>query len=91
MVITGGGAETVGVVDSAKRMLSLPVRVGKPKGIQGLIDDVINPAFSVPVGLIIYGASHGPVEKGSSFGRKFKLPSGGIAGKFIDAIKNLLP
>jgi cell division protein FtsA len=91
VVITGGGAETVGIVDSAKRMLSLPVRIGKPKGVGGLIDDVINPAFSVPVGLIIYGATHEPTEKGGSFARKFKLPSGGIAGKFIETIKNLLP
>ena len=46
VVLTGGGAETVRVVESAKRMLSLPVRIGKPKGISGLIDDVINPAFA---------------------------------------------
>jgi cell division protein FtsA len=91
VVVTGGGAETVGITESAKRMLSLPVRIGKPKGVGGLIDDVINPAFSVPIGLIIYGAAREPMEKTSSFAKRFKLPSGGIAGKFIEAIKNLLP
>src|SRR5258706_11846515 len=30
-IITGGGAETAGVIDSAKRMLSLPVRIGIPR------------------------------------------------------------
>lgn len=91
VVVTGGGAETVGVMDSAKRMLSLPVRIGKPKGVGGLIDDVINPAFSVPIGLIIYGVAHEPMEKTGSFAKRFKLPSGGIAAKFIETIKNLLP
>ena len=91
VVITGGGAETVGSADSAKRMLSLPVRVGRPKGVAGLIDDIINPAFSVPVGLILYGARTPPREKLSGFAQRIKLPSVGIAGKLIDAIKNLLP
>src|SRR6185436_2397077 len=31
-VITGGGAMTVGVADAGKRMLSLPVRIGEPRG-----------------------------------------------------------
>jgi cell division protein FtsA len=91
VVVTGGGAETVGIVDSAKRMLSLPVRIGKPKGVGGLIDDVINPSFSVPVGLVLYGAGREPKERMGSLTNRFKMPSMGFAGKFIDAIKNLLP
>ena len=91
VVVTGGGAETVGITDSAKRMLSLPVRIGKPKGVGGLIDDVINPAFSVPVGLVLYGAHQAPREKLSAFTGRFKLPSVGFAGKVVDLFKNLLP
>jgi cell division protein FtsA len=90
-VITGGGAETVGVVDSAKRMMSLPVRIGKPKGVGGLIDDVINPAFAVPVGLILYGAEREPNERLTSIAKRIKLPSGGFAGKLIESIRDLLP
>jgi cell division ATPase FtsA len=81
----------VGIVDSAKRALSLPVRVGKPKGIGGLIDDIVDPAFAVPVGLIIYGANSEPQESLTSFARRIKLPSTGIAGKLIETIKDLLP
>lgn len=90
-IITGGGAETVGVIDSAKRMMSLPVRIGKPRGIGGLIDDVINPAFAVPVGLILYGARQEPNERLTSLTKRIKLPSGGFAGKLIDSIRDLLP
>lgn len=92
-IITGGGAETIGVTDSAKRMLGLPVRVGVPKGIGGLIDDVINPSFSTCVGLLIYGSKQMPMEKSSSFGQKMHLPKGGLGffGKIIDQVKDLLP
>lgn len=90
-ILTGGGAETVGIEDSAKRMLSLPVRVGKPKGVGGLIDDVINPVFSVPVGLVIYGSERQIEEPLTSFTRRFKLPSSGIAGRLVETIRELLP
>jgi cell division protein FtsA len=90
-VITGGGAETAGVVDCGRRILAVPVRIGLPKGITGLIDDVINPAFSTCVGLILYGAKVQPAENLTSFTKKVKLSSSGAFGKLIDSIKNLLP
>lgn len=91
VVITGGAADTAGIVDSAKRMMSLPVRVGKPKGVGGLIDDVITPSFATPVGLILHGAGEEPAESLTSFTKKLKLPSAGIGGKLIDMVKDLLP
>jgi cell division protein FtsA len=91
VILTGGGAETVGVVESAKRMLSLPVRVGKPRGIGGLVDDVINPAFAAPVGLVLYGAEQDIDQPTTSFAKVLKLPSTGLAGKLVDTIKDLLP
>jgi cell division protein FtsA len=90
-IITGGGAEIVGISDSAKRMLSLPVRIGKPKGVGGLIDDVINPSFANPVGLILYAASKEPEESLTSFTKRFKLPSKGALGKIIESVRDLLP
>lgn len=91
VILTGGGAETVGSIDSAKRMLSLPVRVGKPRGISGLIDDIITPAFATSVGLILYGAREEASEELTPFSKRFKLPTKGIAGKLIETVKNLLP
>lgn len=91
-VITGGGAETAGVIDSAKRMLSLPVRLGVPRGVTGLIDDIITPSFSSPVGLLIYGAKQIPEANLTSFTKKLKLPKAtGIFGKIIESVKDLLP
>ena len=38
LVITGGGALTIGAVDSGKRTLAMPVRLGLPANIKGIID-----------------------------------------------------
>ena len=91
VIVTGGGAETVGVIESAKRMLSLPVRIGVPQGVGGLIDDVINPGFAIPIGLVLYGAKSETLVASSSFSKKLKLPSKGIMGRLTDMVKDLLP
>src|SRR4030067_616424 len=91
VVVTGGGAETVGIEDAARRMLSLPVRIGKPKGVGGLIDDVITPSFATCVGLILYGANEPGKEGLTSIGKRIKLPTKGIAGKLVEAIEKLVP
>lgn len=92
VILTGGGAETVGVHDSARRILALPVRIGKPEGVGGLVDEILTPAFATPIGLLVYGSKVASKEKGMSFlPKKLKLPTGGFAGKLIDAVKNLLP
>ena len=57
VVITGGGAKTAGAEESAKRMISMPVRIGMPKGMSGLIDDVETPAFATATGLLFYAKS----------------------------------
>jgi cell division protein FtsA len=91
-IITGGGAETAGVIDSAKRMLALPVRIGVPKGVGGLVDDIMNSSFSTTIGLLHYGASHVPNQSSGGFRKKIKLPSGsGMFGKIIDSVRDLLP
>jgi cell division protein FtsA len=90
-IITGGGAETVEVIDSARRMLSLPVRIGIPKGVGGLTDDVLNPAFATSIGLVLWGAGQEPQASLTSIGKRLKLPTKGLAGKLIEAVKNLLP
>lgn len=91
VIITGGGAETVGASDSAKRMLSLPVRIGKPKGISGLIDDIVSPAFATAVGLLFYGASLGLLQSEGNLSKNIRATSVGIASKLVETIKNLLP
>ncbi len=93
LVITGGGAMTVGIVESAKRTLSMPVRVGIPQGITGLIDEIENPAFATSVGLLRYAVSQtSESASGASWSNPLdKLPVKGALGKIGDLIKSLLP
>lgn len=91
-VVTGGGSRTVGVTDSAKRMLAVPVRIGIPTGVSGLIDDVMDPSFSVPLGLLLYGAKQESDEPtGIKFPIKLSLPGKGFLHKIIESVKDLLP
>ncbi len=55
IVITGGGAGTIGVTESAKRTLAMPVRIGIPTNIKGLIDEIQDASFATVVGLAICG------------------------------------
>ncbi len=55
MVLTGGAAETVGISQIGKDVLRMPVRIGSPVGVTGLIDEISSPAHAAPVGLLIYG------------------------------------
>ena len=90
-VITGGGALTVGVIDSAKRMMSLPARIGEPKGISGLVDDILSPSYATPIGLVLWGARNADVAGLTSLTKKFKLPVKGIFGKLVTIVRDLLP
>lgn len=91
-IVTGGGAKTIGAVDSAKRMLAVPVRIGVPSGVSGLVDDCLDPMFSVPLGLLLYGAKQDEVEQtGFRFPMKINLPGKGFLHKIIESVKDLLP
>jgi len=94
IVITGGGARTVGVQDAAKRMLAMPVRIGMPTGMKGIIDEIQDTPFSTVVGLALY-ASKNTLEKSSGFSMSMPkmggLPSAKTFKKIIDFIKSFIP
>ena len=95
VVITGGGAQTVGAVDAARRNLAMPVHIGVPKRVSGLIDEIMSSAYTSGVGLLLYG---GKAEKSSGksvfggFGKiGDKVQIKGIAGKIVDLVKSFMP
>ncbi len=95
VVLTGGGAQTVGAVESARRNLAMPVHVGMPMRVSGLIDEIISPAFATSVGLLLYGAqnkrsdSAGGLAGLSKFGQRMQMK--GLAGRLVDLVKSFLP
>lgn len=95
VVITGGGALTVGSVAAARRIIQLPARIGVPKGMVGLIDEILYPQYATVVGLVFYGKDFLLKEEKISlkdFSRIFKEFSfKGSFKKVVDLFKSFLP
>jgi len=95
LVVTGGGALTVGVSEMGKKVIGLPVRIGIPGGVTGLIDEILDPQFAATVGLILYGQKQAHKSKDTSFsdfGSMFKGVSvNGQVGKLKNFIKQFIP
>lgn len=56
VVITGGSAQLQGMVELAEEVMQLPVRLGQPRGVGGLVDVVKSPVYATGVGLVLHGA-----------------------------------
>jgi cell division protein FtsA len=55
IVITGGTAKMEGAVELAEEVFHMPVRLGVPQHVRGLVDVVRNPIHATGVGLLLYG------------------------------------
>ncbi len=91
LVITGGGALTVGALEQAKYILGFPARIGEIEGFVGLTDEIDSPIFATAAGLIIYGVK--TLESGEInlpvLGKG--LPIRAVTQKVSDLIKSFLP
>lgn len=55
VVLTGGSSKVEGLVELAEEVFHMPVRIGVPKDVKGLMDVVRNPIHATGVGLLQYG------------------------------------
>ncbi|MGH7886488.1 MAG: cell division protein FtsA, partial [Candidatus Binatia bacterium] len=55
VVITGGSMLLPGAVEMAERSFGLPVRLGVPTHVGGLVDVIDSPAYAAAVGLVLHG------------------------------------
>jgi cell division protein FtsA len=58
IVVTGGTSKMEGMAELAEQIFDLPVRMGVPKGVGGLVDVISSPQYATGVGLVLYGAAH---------------------------------
>lgn len=94
LVLTGGGALTYMIGDSARKILNMQSRVAMPKGLTGLTDELSSPEFATVTGLIILADRSESSKPQSSFKMpKFsgKLPLAGAGRKIVEFIKSFLP
>lgn len=57
MVMTGGSTLLPGMIEMAEETFNMPVRMGVPTQVGGLIDVVSSPVYATGVGLVLYGMS----------------------------------
>ena len=87
VVLTGGSAKMEGAVELAEEIFHLPVRLGVPQYVEGLVDVVRNPLHATGVGLLLYareavrGRADGVVTKAKNPGMFGKMKSW-VQGQF---------
>jgi len=91
VVLCGGGASTINIVDACKRTLSLPTRIGTPVGLSGLVEEIEEPAFATSVGMILYAQDETQESVPSISHQSKKIPVTGLAKKAGDFFKQFLP
>jgi cell division protein FtsA len=55
VVLTGGTSDLRGIREVASRQLQMPVRIGVPHRLHGVVEAVSNPAYATAVGLLLWG------------------------------------
>ena len=59
VIFTGGGAGLKGLTTVAEQALFMPVRIGVPEGVHGLVDTISSPAYAASVGLLLWAVRYG--------------------------------
>ncbi|MFA6368916.1 MAG: cell division protein FtsA [Candidatus Shapirobacteria bacterium] len=89
IVLTGGGAMTVNVKEICNKIIPLPLRIANPPRVGGIVDDIINPAYTSTIGLLIHNKN---TKKNSGVNIKApKISMGGFISKIKKLLEPLLP
>jgi cell division protein FtsA len=67
VVLTGGGSRMEGAIELAEEVFNMPVRLGIPQHVTGLVEVVRNPVYATGVGLLLEAARKakaGPAQRG---------------------------
>jgi cell division protein FtsA len=60
VVITGGVAQTPGILELAEEVLEVAVRMGLPHQVEGVEEVMRSPAYATGVGLLLYARQQRP-------------------------------
>ncbi|MCS6956784.1 MAG: cell division protein FtsA [Patescibacteria group bacterium] len=88
LVITGGGALTINMIEIGKKIIGLPIRLGIPDKLSGLVDEINDPQYATTVGLLLCGFKNIINKKNSSFKDFGSILKGFSFGEVTEKIKN---
>lgn len=81
VVLTGGSVAIQGIVELAEQIFDMPVRLGYPVGVSGLVDVVNSPVYATGVGLALWGTRHSCADLSSTY------ESGKVFNRFYERMK----
>ncbi len=81
VVLTGGVAQTPGILELAEEVLEMPVRLGLPHQVEGMDEVVRSPAHATGVGLLLFARGNRPVHAG-------RRRRGGVAWHWMERIRS---
>jgi cell division protein FtsA len=90
LVLTGGTAQLAGIADVAARVFQMPVRVGAPSDMEGLVDTIGSPAFATSVGLVRWAFDRGVAGESAFQERQGQGPTE-LYGRLRGWLKAFLP
>ena len=74
-VLTGGGANLVGLLDNAESLLRVPARVGLPVPLSRMPQELVKPEYAAAIGMLLYTHRTQIRRAGEEQGLKAKLRS----------------
>ena len=77
LVLSGGTARLRGLRELGRQVMNMPVRVGEPHDLLGLVDTISTPAFATSIGLLKWGNRQGDAltrkgRSGPGLGRRLR-------------------
>jgi cell division protein FtsA len=85
VVLCGGSAQLAGMRELGKQVFDMPLRIGQPGGLLGLVDQLANPAYATSVGLLQWGVT------GSLSLTRRRRYRPGIGQRIGNWLRNFLP
>ena len=85
-ILTGAGVKMPGCLDLAREVLGLPVQIGFPTEVDGVVDKIDDPAYATAIGLVSWGSKYE--------GTSYKMSTIDVKKIVLSAkswVKNLLP
>lgn len=80
VVLTGGGARMEGAIELAEEVFNMPVRLGVPQHVTGLVEVVRNPIYATGVGLLLEANKNLRSGQQSRGGSRLEV-AGGVLGR----------
>ncbi len=82
IVLTGGSSKMEGAIELAEEVFHMPVRLGIPQYVSGLVDVVSNPIHATGVGLLLYAKNNIDLQRPEA-----PLLSGGGVKSLLERMK----